>query len=316
MSTKLATIYIFLTSLSFRPDIKTRCEHSYKGPKNRRSRILPNFSEHQFIKKAEDLKDVWIRFQGSPYIFSGLGETFPNLEMISIRYSHLEFIERNDFANLEKLKMLDITENPMGFIPEDAFWDLHGLEKLWIFISNVERFPKKLFMNLKKLKELNIQDNKLNRIDKELFDNLESLEDLNLQNNYRVKKVDEDVFWGLKSLVKLNIDTLLLEILPVKIFINMTKLRILNASFNKIKYLHKDLFKNNPQLESINFKGNELNRIDLDFSKFARLSLLDLTTNKCIDEALPEKNITEIQTCIRCQCQDQPLSCLQPFQKN
>lgn len=281
----LLSFYIYCISRGF--TYTTHCSFpNNKEIKARGSLLNPNFSKHRTIKSPDDLKNFWSTFDGTSFIFSGIGETFPNLEQLGIVYGNLTFIERSDFANMERLKALDFTENPIRLIAEDVFWDLQGLERFNMQVCEIEYLPKKLFKNLRNLKWLSLSTNKLKKLERELFTNLQKLRMLDISYNHMINPIEPDVFWDLTGIEELNLEiwAVYLKKMPLGIFKNMRKLKILNLSGNTLTHIDNSLFENNLELRKIDLVANQLKIIDFDFTKLVRLTALNLRNNDCIDE--------------------------------
>lgn len=154
-------------------------------------KILPNFKDHETIKKAEHVERLWIDFGEATHIFAGIGETFTNLKMIRILEGRIELIGRSDFENLKELTTLDFYFNPIKFASGDIFSDLISLEFLGMGSCRLEKLPENLFRNLNKLKKLQLYSNKLSHLPRNLFDNNLQLEHLYLDgNNWQTIQVD------------------------------------------------------------------------------------------------------------------------------
>lgn len=187
----------------------TECRHSSQGPMTRDLKIRPNMQQHESIANAGDVKKLVMEFNLSTHIFAGIGEGFPNLELLWC-HGKLQFIERNDFVHLKNLKTLILSWNPIRFYAEEIFWDLKNIENLYLDNCELEAVPKDLFMNLSKLRNLRLDSNYLRTIESDLFRNNLKLESVNLSFNY-LRKVDYD-FTNLKA-------------------INMTSSACVNATF-------------------------------------------------------------------------------------
>lgn len=225
------------------------------------------------------------------FIFSGIGETFPNLERFAIVNGNLSHIERSDFANMRKLRALDFSENPMGLIAEDVFSDLHALERHSMQDCEIEYLPKKLYRNLRNLEELNLALNKLKKLDRELFTNLQKLRKLDISKNHMINPVEPDVFWDLTGMEELRLESWAVnEQMPAGIFKNMRKLETLILSGNGLTQIDQSLFENNLQLKNIDLRSNKLIIIDVDFTKFVKLTGLNLKENVIIDMEYSSKN--------------------------
>ena len=75
---------------------------------SRKLKIKTEFSDHKTIKNPKDVSSLLFDVFASAHIFTGIGENFPNLKTLTIgRYkATLEFLERDDFANMRQLKEL------------------------------------------------------------------------------------------------------------------------------------------------------------------------------------------------------------------
>jgi Leucine-rich repeat (LRR) protein len=170
---------------------------------NRNLRIRPTFSNHMNIKNPEDVSSLLIDFFTSVHIFAGIGENFPNLKMLTMgRFEGtIEFLEREDFANMQQLQELDIFKNPINSIEEDVFWDLPNLETLRIFQSQLKKLPVNLFVNSKNLKEVSFHGSQLTQLDKDLFKNNQQLEHIVFEDNkLKTIKLDLTQFANIKEI--------------------------------------------------------------------------------------------------------------------
>lgn len=144
--------------------------------------------QHQSISEASAVKKLVIVFEPSDHVFAGIGESFPNLEVLWSPGT-LKFIERSDFDKLEKLKTLILSWNPIRFLAEEVFYDLINLESLYLDNCKIEEIPRNLFIRLRKLRNLRLDSNRLESVDGQMFRENLKLASINLSNN-KLKRID------------------------------------------------------------------------------------------------------------------------------
>lgn len=154
------------------------CNDDYEGPMSRNLKIRPIFANNMTIQDPREVNSLFFDVFSSAHLFAGMGETFTNVTSLTIgRFEgSLEFIDRDDFANMTQLIELDIFNNPIRNIDEDVFWDLPNLEVLRIFQAKLKNLPLNLLMNMKNLKEVSFHGNQLTHLDQDLFRNNPHLE--------------------------------------------------------------------------------------------------------------------------------------------
>ena len=117
---------------------------------------------------------------------------------------------------------------------------------------------------------------------------LDKLKSFDLSRNY-CSNVSEHFFSGMPNLQELYIHTNFIGLVLKKrnrIFRDLTKLRILDMSFNVITQLPATLFEQQMQLEKLNLSTNGLVMFDIDMEHMNNLTYLDLSANSL--ETLPE----------------------------
>lgn len=162
--------------------------------------------------------------------------------------------------------------------------------------------------NLPKLKNLKIQEDSIKFIDKRDFENMNQLESLDLSDN-PIQFLPDDVFSNLYNLKVLELAYCGIEKLPKAIFWNLARLEYLGLRHNRIRTLDKKMFTKNLQLKEIWLLGNDLQIIDVDFTKLKRIEKIVLAGCGCVDEDFcgdkilcSETIISEFQTKIRKSC--------------
>lgn len=160
---------------------------------SRSLKIRPHFSNNTKIQSPREVKSLFFDVFSAAHVFAGIGETFMNLKMLTIgRFDgSLEFLEREDLANMQQLTELDIFNSLVKSLDEDVFWDLPNLETLRFFKSQLKKIPLNLFVNMRKLREVSFHGNQLTSLDRDLFKNNPQLESVVFEDNKIVTiKVD------------------------------------------------------------------------------------------------------------------------------
>lgn len=124
------------------------------------------------------------------------------------------------------------------------------------------------------------------------------------------KEIDfiaEDSFFSLSNLEILSIYKCGVQYLPKYLLKTLIKLKKFEAVFNRITFLHKELFSNNFELEEIAFRNNQLKVIEVDFTKLLKLKSLRLEKNDCIDgsfirASFDSISLQELQNIINSKC--------------
>lgn len=98
-----------------------------------------------------------------------------------------------------------------------------------------------------------------------------------------ISNLPVDTFKDLVNLEELTIKKSFVKILPTKIFAPLKKLRFFDGKHNKVSKLEEKLFEDNFLIESINFSGNELREIKVDFTQLEKLSEVYLFNSGCIN---------------------------------
>lgn len=140
-------------------------------------KIRIDLSSHDEINSPYEIKHLEIDFSPSSYIFSGIGEEFPNLEYLNIRGYTISFVERRDFSNMKQLNILWLSDLSIKFLPDDVLSDLPNLTIIIISDTKLETLPNNFFANQRKLKRLSLLHNRLKVLNMDLIQ-------INLQLEY------------------------------------------------------------------------------------------------------------------------------------
>jgi Leucine-rich repeat (LRR) protein len=184
----------------FRSD-SANCSHKNLNPEARNLKIRPKFLNYETVITAADIYVLQIDFAPSTHIFSGISETFSNLQILLITFQSIRFVERSDFVGLTRLTDLRLGFNQFEFLPEDVFWDLKKLEVLNLVQNKIKKLPENIFKNLKKLKKIFLNGNKIEHFPENLFVNNLEIEEIWAEKN-PLKTIEVD-FTALKNLREL-----------------------------------------------------------------------------------------------------------------
>lgn len=146
--------------------------------------VIPRFNGRLDTGRSnKSVEFVFINKQFASHLPVGFTKTFPNIWILLVHKSNLEFLQKSDFSDLIHLKALSLNDNKIEFITEDVFEDLHNLEALSLAHNNLRIIPQNIFQHLPNLKRISLNNNHLKKIDSSLFKNNMMLEMIALHNN-------------------------------------------------------------------------------------------------------------------------------------
>lgn len=184
------------------------------------------------------------------YFPTNVKDFFPNLELLQISFSKLNYIVEGNFMGLSELKFVRINSNVQIFnLPENTFKGAENIQDLKMYSNYIRKVHENAFRGLKNLENLELSKNLLSVIELNTFKDLISLKTLHLSENYIVELSSE--LFKTNSLLQ-------------KLFIRS----------NKLTTLHADLFLPLIYLKEANFDGN----VCIDEDSPADLSIEDLKT--------------------------------------
>ncbi|KAM9370897.1 toll-like receptor 4 [Phaethornis superciliosus] len=134
---------------------------------------------------------------------------------LDLSFSNLKSLGSNYFSSVPELQLLDLTRCHLHTIEQNSFKDLHKLSTLILTANPLQYLGPAAFYGLTSLKKLVLVETSLTSLTDLPIGHLHSLQELNLGHN--------------------NITSLKLP----KYFTNMTSLRYLSFSSNKITYISK-----------------------------------------------------------------------------
>lgn len=139
----------------------------------------------------------------STHLPNGIGDYFPNLEVLKVEYCRLKFIRKENFNNMKKLTVLSLQANEITDFPYDTFWDMKNLIKIDLSRNNLIYLDPKLFQNTLKLEIFHAHFNSLQYLDGRLFNRNLNLKVLTFDFN-KITVVGID-FEKLKLLREINL---------------------------------------------------------------------------------------------------------------
>ncbi|XP_012135360.1 leucine-rich repeat domain-containing glycoprotein 150 isoform X2 [Megachile rotundata] len=208
-------------------------------------------------------------------------DDIPYLFFVNLTRNDLQEIHPNTFQSNKQLSLLAISGNPLKH-SQDAKSSKHGLfdapsvTEFDFSFNGLTKLKRTAFSKMPSLTHINLRGNKLKEIDSLTFSTLDSLVEVDLSNNL-LSDVPADLFYnsGLQTLRIAGNNLSVLNTLKAE------KLRLLDASNNKIKIITKDDLSDVPLLDQLIISSNGLKRIHQHaFDNLNQLTHLDISNNK------------------------------------
>ncbi|XP_045502095.1 protein artichoke-like [Colias croceus] len=207
--------------------------------------------------------------------------TLANLSVLYLNHNRITDLASNLFMNMKMLSLIDLSFNDIKYLNDKTFSNCTELSYLDVSYNKHLNFNVSLMENLNRLNKL-----LLSGIDKNIqFDKTidSPLIILNMQNSSvtNITRLGINQFWSLNELIlsKNNI-----KILGVGALTNLTKLGLLDLSFNKIQFIQPGSFKDNSHLRVLNISHNHLTALTYGtFRGLISLETLDLSYNEIPD---------------------------------
>lgn len=246
---------------------------------------------HLTGKTNEDVNGIHFKCGTMYSIPYGIGNFFSNLIAVVAGDGYenpitFNNIKRPSLANLDKLSLLSIFAKEIGEVDNDALWDLPVLRDFLLCANGSISLHENTFKKNEYLREVVFLSTELKDIPTNLFSNNLLLEAVYLQR-CSLESIDEGLFESNKNL------------------------GLVSLSSNKIEHLPGNLFKNNLLLEVIDLADNALKTVDVDFTIYNHIDIIDLEDNSCIDAYYESDdhryddaftNLTELQSVIKANC--------------
>lgn len=181
------------------------------------------------------------------------------------------------------------------------------VERIEFMSSWSSHLPSGFGILFQNLAEFEVRDTPLRALKRRNFEDMTKLLLLTVENT-KLTSIPEDTFNDLVSLQKLTIRKNLITTLSPKLFHPLKNLRAFDGKFNKISLLEEDLFSRNFKIESINFSGNILREIQVNFTNFKNVFEIYLFKCGCVDVYYVKSNfiltIKELQKLINKKCRE------------
>ncbi|XP_024866638.1 carboxypeptidase N subunit 2 [Kryptolebias marmoratus] len=179
------------------------------------------------------------------------------------------------------VKEVIIVVSSVEFLFANSLHESPQLTKL-IFLNNALRsVHAKAFEHLTELQELEISGNLgLNHLHMGTFSKQENLTKLLLNSN-RFETILPGMFGSLKQLETLQMKNNIISDLPSFLFLNLTKLRVLDLSQNKLEAVRRETFSGLARLEILKINNNLISNLTSGtFHSISHLTELHLEGNK------------------------------------
>uniref|UniRef100_A0AC35TFS3 PPM-type phosphatase domain-containing protein n=1 Tax=Rhabditophanes sp. KR3021 TaxID=114890 RepID=A0AC35TFS3_9BILA len=200
-----------------------------------------------------------------------------------------------------KLIAIDVSHNLLKSFPE---WipELNGLISIYATNNCIEILPYRLFMNMPSLRFLNIKTNRLTKLP-EIVENC-CIEEMDISNNF-VTLLSPNLFKCAHRLTSLNVSNNRLKELPspnnfndlnrlqvlrmsrneldegvISVIVALRKLRVLDLSYNCLRFFSDSGLGQLKFMEEINLSGNKLTSIGKEFMEMENLVCLRLHSNR------------------------------------
>jgi Leucine-rich repeat (LRR) protein len=182
------------------------------------------------------------------------------------------------------LKELSLSFNHLTDIAEEAFGGLEdSLEILELsFAFSTDVFPQRALRPLTSLLWLVLDNNNFHTIETTAFYSFQQLRYINLESN-RLHYLPERIFLAEihEELRDVKFGFNFLEAIPESTFHNLTELRALDLTGNRIRSLDVDSIKDCPRLVTVSLANNRISSIDpYALSGLSGLRFLHLEFNK------------------------------------
>uniref|UniRef100_T1E1A3 Putative TOLL protein n=1 Tax=Cupiennius salei TaxID=6928 RepID=T1E1A3_CUPSA len=213
--------------------------------------------------------------------------SLPNLQHLNLSYNDFSEVVNLGFAATNRtpcpvhVQHLDLTRNRLKVLSDHGFSALRHLRTLQLSSNRISRAEDTALFGLGKLQIIDLSNNQLIALPPGFLKNSEMLTELYLQNN-TMSVLPPGLFAGLQQMLVLDLsrNALTSQWLNSDTFADMTRLVVLDLSFNKLSHLDSGTFRSQYSLQILQLHHNELVSIsDNAFSSLYNLQTLILSHN-------------------------------------
>lgn len=204
--------------------------------------------------------------------------TLAKLQFLYLEGNGIVQLRNNTFVGATKLQMLELSRNEISVIEDDAFAGLPDLKILMLNRNHITILQTPIFAALRSLERVDMSLNQIAEIEDGVFDGTEHLEFVELGFN-NLTQLQSSVFNGAKNLSKLYMAWNRLESIN-HAFDGLTKLILLDMSFNELNSINASAFSNQTKLEQLELRATGLTKLPIELlQRQTELRVLDLSLN-------------------------------------
>lgn len=276
---------------------------------------IEDISKYNF-NYASELRELKLRSNAIKKLPNGAFSPLSVLNTLDLSSNEIEEVQKDAFVGLVDLQFLMLSDNKIITVDENLFRNLSNLTSIRLDSNKLQVIDGKLFASALKLTEIRLDSNEIATINGDPFGCLERLKFLNLGNNrllsVRISETNlERLFIPYNKLTQLDINKNLkllyapynelasinlngnTEIVEMKLrqnlisdisnFTTLSKLEILDLSYNPLNTLNISSFARMSDLVKLNLEYTNIQSNSLTFGTFAHnfnLSNLDLSYNQ------------------------------------
>ena len=215
------------------------------------------------------LKTLYLQNNELVTVTSGAFKGLSNLQELYLQNNLLTSVNGELFIENENINLLNLNNNNIKTFPNITLRNIEDLKVQYNEISSFEF--EAVMIQFPKIKKLDLSWNRISEIselDNDSLDKLHSLKEINLSNN-KIMEIPEYVFLLFPNLIDLNLSTNAIRFKnSSKYFEYNQKLKILNLSYNRIDYLHHEIFRFTSDLEEIFINSNAISMLHEDLFKY------------------------------------------------
>lgn len=221
--------------------------------------------------------------------------TLAGLHRLLVSNNLITGLSEDILSDLKELRFFDISGNRLyDNIAPGVFRSSINLMHLRLTETRITKLNPQWFQNLRNLSTLFINSNEIASIPENVFENsnLTTLWTFELGNNQLTEStIPENLFSGFPNLLNLRMNGNSIRRLNPKWFERMSRLQVLDVSYNRIDELPSGIFAPIEGITELNFERNQLKTLDRSsFGNLGNLTSLNLDRNSinAIDEKILE----------------------------